>query len=50
MYKAGNSYNIKIEDFYSSDALIGAGLGTPEQPMYSIHTNVKLVFQKKIMP
>lgn len=49
MYKAGNSYNVKIEGL-PSDVLQGAGLGTPEQPFYTIHTNVKLIYQRTTMP
>ncbi len=49
MYKAGNSYNAKIEGL-PSDVMQGMGLGTPEQPLYTIHTNVKLVFQRTVAP
>lgn len=50
MYKAGNSYNVKVEGL-PSDVIVGLGLGTPgEQRMYTIHTNTLLTFQKVIAP
>ncbi len=50
MYKAGNSYNVKIEGL-PSDVIVGLGLGTPgEQRMYTIHTNTLLTFQKVVAP
>ncbi len=49
MYKAGNSYNVKIEGL-PSDVVQGMGLGTPEQRFYTIHTTFKLIFQRTIAP
>jgi len=49
MYMAGNSYNAKIEGL-PSDVIQGMGLGTPEKPQWTIHTNVKLIFQRTIAP
>ena len=49
MYRAGNSYNAKIEGL-PSDVMQGMGLGTPEEPAFDIHTNVKLIFQRTVAP
>jgi CRP-like cAMP-binding protein len=49
MFKAGHSYNIKIEGL-PSDAVMNVGLGTPELPFHTIHTNFKLTFQKSVAP
>jgi CRP-like cAMP-binding protein len=49
MFKAGHSYNVKI-DGLPSDAVMGVGLGTPDLPFHTIHTNFKLTFQKAIAP
>jgi CRP-like cAMP-binding protein len=49
MYKAGNSYNVKV-DGLPSDVLQGAGLGTPDLPFHTIHTNVLLTFKKSVKP
>nr|HRJ43465.1 cyclic nucleotide-binding domain-containing protein [Caldilineaceae bacterium] len=49
MYMAGNAYNAKIEGL-PSDIMQGMGLGTPDQPFHTIHTNVKLIFQRTVMP
>ncbi|MBX2998429.1 MAG: cyclic nucleotide-binding domain-containing protein [Caldilineaceae bacterium] len=49
MYKAGNSYNIKVEGL-PSDVLQGAGLGTPDLPFHTIHTNVLVTFRKAVKP
>jgi CRP-like cAMP-binding protein len=49
MYKAGNSYNIKVEGL-PSDVVQGAGLGTPDMPFHTIHTNVLLTFRKATKP
>lgn len=49
MYMAGNSYNAKVEGL-PSDVIQGMGLGTPEQPLYTIHTSVKLIFQRTVAP
>ncbi len=50
MYKAGNSYNVKIEGL-PSDVVQGLGLGEPgEHRFYTIHTVFKLIFQRTIKP
>lgn len=49
MYMAGNAYNAKVEGL-PSDVMQGMGLGTPEQPFHTIHTNVKLIFQRTVAP
>lgn len=50
MYKAGNSYNVKVEGL-PSDAIVGIGLGTPGDHRYfTIHTNFLLTFQKVVAP
>ncbi|MBI3959416.1 MAG: cyclic nucleotide-binding domain-containing protein [Chloroflexi bacterium] len=49
MYMAGNSYNAKVEGL-PSDVMQGMGLGTPELPFHTIHTNVKLIFQRTVAP
>jgi len=49
MYMAGNAYGAKVEGL-PSDVMQGMGLGTPEMPFHSIHTNTKLTFQRTIAP
>ncbi|MBX3052465.1 MAG: cyclic nucleotide-binding domain-containing protein [Caldilineaceae bacterium] len=49
MYMAGNSYGAKVEGL-PSDVMQGMGLGTPDLPFHTIHTNVKLIFQRTIAP
>jgi CRP-like cAMP-binding protein len=50
MYKAGNSYNVKVEGL-PSDVIEGLGLGTPgDHRFFTIHTNFLLTFQKTIAP
>ncbi len=49
MYMAGNSYGAKIEGL-PSDIMQGMGLGTPDLPFHTIHTNVKLIFQRTVAP
>lgn len=49
MYMAGNAYNAKVEGL-PSDIMQGMGLGTPEMPFHTIHTNVKLIFQRTVAP
>lgn len=49
MYMTGNSYGAKVEGL-PSDIMQGMGLGTPEEPFYSIHTSVKLIFQRTVAP
>ncbi len=49
MYKAGNSYNVRIEGL-PSDVVEGMGLGTPDLRFYTVHTVFRLIFQKTIKP
>ena len=49
MYMASNSYGAKIEGL-PSDVMQGMGLGTPDLPFHTIHTNVKLIFQRTVAP
>ena len=49
MYMAGNSYNAKVEGL-PSDVIQGMGLGTPDLPFHTIHTSVKLIFQRTVAP
>jgi CRP-like cAMP-binding protein len=49
MWKAGNSYNVRV-DGLPSDTIQGLGLGTPDLPFHTIHTNYKLTFQRVTMP
>ncbi len=49
MYMAGNSYGAKVEGL-PSDVMQGMGLGTPDLPFHTIHTNVKLIFQRTVAP
>jgi len=45
MYNTLGSYSVKIPGL-PSDTITGLGLGTPEQPAFTIHTNFFLTFQK----
>ncbi len=47
MYGALGSYKVFIADGMS-DAVEGMGLGTPEQPTYTIHTAFELEFQRAV--
>ncbi len=49
MFKAGNSYNAKVEGL-PSDVVQGMGLGTPDMRFYTIHTNFLLTFQRTVAP
>lgn len=49
MWKAGNSYNVRVEGL-PSDTINGLGLGTPDLPFHTIHTNYLLTFQRVTMP
>lgn len=49
MYMTGNSYSAKVEGL-PSDVMQGMGMGTPEMPFHSIHTNVKLIYQRTVAP
>ncbi|MBI1295234.1 cyclic nucleotide-binding domain-containing protein [bacterium] len=49
MFKAGNSYNAKVEGL-PSDVVQGMGLGTPDLPFHTIHTNFLLTFQRTVAP
>lgn len=50
MYKAGNSYNVKVEGL-PSDVIEGLGLGTPgDHRMYTIHTSFLLTYQRTTAP
>ncbi len=49
MFKAGNSYNAKVEGL-PSDVVQGMGLGTPDLRFHTIHTNFLLTFQRTVAP
>jgi len=49
MYMAGNSYGAKVEGM-PSDVMQGMGLGTPDLPFHTVHTNVKLIYQRTVAP
>ena len=49
MFKAGNSYNAKVEGL-PSDVVQGMGLGTPDMRFYTIHTTFLLTFQRTVAP
>ncbi len=45
MYGVLGSYNVSIPGTIPSDTAVGLGMGTPEQPSFTIHTNFLLKFQ-----
>jgi hypothetical protein len=45
MYNTLGSYSVSVPGM-QSDRVVGLGLGTPEQPAFTIHTNFFLKFQK----
>jgi CRP-like cAMP-binding protein len=45
MYGTLGSYTVSIPGL-PSDAVVGMGMGTPEQPAFTIHTNFFLTFKK----
>ncbi|MGC9332987.1 MAG: hypothetical protein ACP5JJ_02485, partial [Anaerolineae bacterium] len=45
MYNTLGSYSVNVAGL-PSDAILGLGLGTPEQPNFTIHTNFFLKFQR----
>ncbi len=45
MYNTLGSYAVSIPGL-PSDRIIGLGLGTPEQPDFTIHTNFFLTYQR----
>ena len=45
MYNTLGSYSVKVPGL-PSDIITGLGLGTPEQPAFTIHTNFFLTFKK----
>lgn len=45
MYNTLGSYSVSIPGL-PSDAVVGLGLGTAEQPDYKVHTNFFLIFQR----
>ncbi len=45
MYGVLGSYSVKIPGTTPSDTIVGLGMGTPEQPNFTIHTNFLLKFQ-----
>lgn len=47
MYHAGNCYGAYVSDGLPSDRVEGMGLGTPEQPNFTIHTCFLLTFRKE---
>jgi hypothetical protein len=46
MYNTLGSYAVSIGGGLPSDRIVGLGLGTPEQPAFTIHTNFFLKFQR----
>jgi hypothetical protein len=46
MYNTLGSYAVSIGGGLPSDRIVGLGLGTPEQPAFTIHTNFLLKFQR----
>lgn len=47
MVNAGNCYGARVSDGLPSDRVEGMGLGTPEQPAFTIHTCFLLTFRKE---
>jgi hypothetical protein len=47
MYKDGPAYSVKVEGL-PSDTITGMGLGTPEVPWRTIHTEYLITFQRVI--
>ena len=45
MYNALGSYAVKVPGL-PSDQIMGMGLGTPDQPAFTVHTNFFLTFQR----
>ena len=45
MYGVLGSYNVRIPGTIPSDTAVGLGMGTPDQPNFTIHTNFLLKFQ-----
>jgi hypothetical protein len=47
MFGTLGSYSVSvIQPGIPSDTIVGLGMGTPEQPAFTIHTNFFLVFQR----
>jgi CRP-like cAMP-binding protein len=49
MYNTLGSYSVTVPGL-PSDTVVGLGMGTPEQPNFTIHTNFFLTFQKVTKP
>jgi CRP-like cAMP-binding protein len=49
MYNTLGSYSVAVPGL-PSDTVVGLGMGTPEQPDFTIHTNFFLTFQKVTKP
>jgi CRP-like cAMP-binding protein len=45
MYNTLGSYSVRVGGL-PSDVMVGLGLGTAEQPAFTVHTNFYLIFQK----
>lgn len=45
MYGTLGSYSVSLPGL-PSDTVVGLGMGTPEQPAFTIHTNFLLTFQR----
>jgi hypothetical protein len=45
MYNTLGSYSVRVAGL-PSDTIVGLGMGTPEQPNFTIHTNFLLTFKK----
>ncbi len=49
MYATLGSYSVSVPGL-PSDTVVGLGMGTIEQPNFTIHTNFFLTFQKVTKP
>lgn len=49
MYAASCSYSLAV-DGLASDSIHCLGLGTPEQPLFTIHTEFLIVYQRVVAP
>jgi hypothetical protein len=47
MFSTLGSYTVSVSGL-PSDTVVGLGMGTPEQPAFTIHTNFFLVFQRSV--
>jgi hypothetical protein len=45
MYNTLGSYSVRVADGQPSERIVGLGLGTPDQPAFTVHTVFLLTFQ-----